>query len=649
MKILHKMCVWLVFMSLIVNATAQQSGAVMCSKRKSASDKVPLIKSVNTPKHSFDVTHYALTVDLYNNYTAPYPNSFVASNAITLKADSAITQITINAENASIAIDSVRPASYSFSHVGDLLQISFNQTYQPGDTVRLTVYYNHNDVQDNGFYANDGFVFTDSEPVGARRWMPCYDWPSDKATFELRAKVPANVLLASNGLLKDSVKTADTIRYHWVSRDPVSTYLMIITSKADFRLKTTYWHPPLHPQDSVPMRFYYNDGENPQGIIDIMSPMCDFFSNTFTEHPFEKNGFATLSSEFAWGGMENQTLTSLCPGCWSEMLAVHEFAHQWFGDMITCATWADLWINEGFATYSEALWLEHTQGTMAYKNEINGDADYYLNNNPGWAISEPSWSTTPPSLNVLFNYAITYQKGACVLAQLRYVMGDTAFFNGLKNYTNDAVNFKLNNSTIGDFFAKMEQSSGQDLDWYMNEWIFRANHPIYEIATLLGGNTVTTTISQTNADYYKMPVELKYTFFDNSDTTLRVMNDVNNQAFNFTFAKQVTGFQFDPGNQIVLKEVQSNVTKVNDIEDVLGFEVYPNPASGSVKLAMRTFSPSAKKIEIFNNLGQLVYNKDLTADMRIMTLSLTELPAGIYSVRLSNEMSSVVKSLVVVE
>ena len=83
------------------------------------------------------------------------------------------------------------------------------------------------------------------------------------------------------------------------------------------------------------------------------------YSELFGEHPFEKNGFATLNNQFVWGGMENQTLTSLCPNCWDEGLISHEFAHQWFGDMITCATWADIWLNEGFATYTEALWLEH--------------------------------------------------------------------------------------------------------------------------------------------------------------------------------------------------------------------------------------------------------------------------------------------------
>ena len=196
-----------------------------------------------------------------------------------------------------------------------------------------------------------------------------------------------------------------------------------------------YWHRYSNPADSIPMRFYYNSGENPAPIISIINNMTTYFSSKYGDYPFEKGGFTTApASGFTWGGMENQTLITFCPGCWSANLTSHEFAHQWFGDQITCGTWADIWLNEGFATYSEAVYYEFTGGYTSYKNDIVADANEYLNSNPGWPMYNPSWAETTPDVNTLFNTAITYDKGACVLHMLRYLINDTTvFFNCFRN------------------------------------------------------------------------------------------------------------------------------------------------------------------------------------------------------------------------
>ena len=123
--------------------------------------------------------------------------------------------------------------------------------------------------------------------------------------------------------------------------------------------------------------------------------------------------------------MEHQTMTFV--SSFGFELLAHELAHQWFGNKVTCGSWADIFLNEGFATFAEAIWLEKDGGFTAYKNEIDYDASSYLGGNPGWPIVNPSWAFTPPNVNQLFNFAITYAKGACVLHQLRYVMGDSHF------------------------------------------------------------------------------------------------------------------------------------------------------------------------------------------------------------------------------
>lgn len=115
------------------------------------------------------------------------------------------------------------------------------------------------------------------------------------------------------------------------------------------------------------------------------------------------------------------------------------------------------------------MWTGEVEGQQAYKNELEGNASYYLSNNPGWPISDPDWATNPPSNNVLFNYAITYMKGSCVLYMYRYVVGDSLFFSSLYDYANDTVNFRYKSATIPDFIEKMNQSTGQDLDWFFTE------------------------------------------------------------------------------------------------------------------------------------------------------------------------------------
>ena len=544
---------------LTANIYAQdERGAVSCSHKKSNTALMKIENMFSGPLHSFDVLDYKLDMDIYNCFLSPYPKSFKGSVLVTFKVDSALSAISLNAVNTSLVIDSVRLSGVSFTHTNNILAINLNRAYAVGETTQVKIYYRHNNVTDNAFFVSNGMVFTDNEPERARNWFPCWDRPSDKATVELRAKTPATVKLGSNGRLADSTKIADTIYYHWISRDPVATYLVVISAKVNYGLDIVTYVNPSDPTDTFPIRFYYNAGENITDAKQRIIPINTHFSQVFGKHPFEKNGFATLNNQFQWGGMENQTLTSLCPGCWGEYLMAHEYAHQWFGDMITCATWADIFINEGFATFSEALWSESKSGYSAYKSDINSEASSYLSGNPGWAISNPNWAVTTPNTNTLFNYAITYAKGACVLHLLRYVLGDTQFFTGLKNYATDP-SLKYKSAVISDFKNVMAATSGQNLDWFFDQWIFQPNHPVYQNGYYFvqhGSNWEVgfqAKQTQTNTVFFKMPIEIKITFTSGPDTTIRVMNDVNNQLFNFMFTRQPSSVQFDPSNQIVLK------------------------------------------------------------------------------------------------
>lgn len=540
-----------------------QKGAEYCAQNKIHSNNIDLLENSNADiKHSFNALNYKFNLNLYSCFISPYPKSFTGSVILTFSVDSTLSSIKLNAVNSSLTIDSVRLAGVSYTHSSNILTITLDRTYNVGETAQVKIYYKHNNVSDGALYVSNGFLFTDCEPEGARKWFPCWDKPSDKATFDLTVKVPANVKLGSNGILADSIKNVDTIYYNWVSNQNIATYLMVMTGKVNYNLDIVYWPKISDPNILVPIRFYWNQGESVSSLnsMKIKVPqMMTFYSQKFGEHPFEKNGFATLNNQFVWGGMENQTLTSLCPDCWSEGLISHEFAHQWFGDMITCATWADIWLNEGFATYTEALWIENLYGYSSYKSEIDGDASYYLSANPGWAISNPAWAITTPDVNTLFDYAITYMKGACVLHLLRYTMGDAAFFDGIYNYANDP-NLKYHSAVISDFKEHMSTAYGSDLSWFFDAWIYQPNHPKYQNNYwFLNHQNGTWEVgfvanqTQTNSAFHQMPIEIKLSFSTGADTTIRVMNNINNQVYVWNFNRQPVSIVFDPSNNIVLK------------------------------------------------------------------------------------------------
>jgi len=657
----------LMLFSLMTLTQAQEiytsQGSANCSQKKSRQlslSNKPFDSNLGR-QHAFDVIKYSLNVDIYNCYSAPFPKSFSGSVIISFKADSSLNSINLNAENYSLVIDSVRLAGTSFTHAGNILTVQLDHTYNIGEMADVKVCYHHKNVTDNAFYVKNGFVFTDCEPEGARKWFPCWDQPSDKALFDLTATVKSNVKLGSNGRLADSTLVGDRLTYHWISDQNIATYLVALTSKVNYQLDIIYWHKLTNPSDSVPMRFYYNLGENPNPVKTILPAMTTWFSQNFVEHPFDKNGFATLNSDFVWGGMENQTLTSLCPNCWTEGLAAHEFAHQWFGDMITCSTWADIWLNEGFATWAEAFWYESYGGYAAYKSNINSDANYYLSYNAGWPISDPSWAVTTPSVDVLFEYSITYMKGASVLHQLRYVLGDSLFFQTMKAYSTDS-NLKYNSATIQDFNNIVNQVAGGDYNWFFDEWIFQPNHPVYQNTynfETLGNNQWKVNFFmkqiQTNAPFFKMPADVRVRFTDNTDTTFRIMNDVNSQQFSWILNKQPNLLKFDPDRQIVLKGGGTIVgldETLNSVSGIDFFQISPNPANTSATLRYEISVPSEVRVEITSMLGIVILNpvNSLnTEGTNEITIDCSTLKPGNYLCKLSAGNSVQFKKLVIIK
>lgn len=519
--------------------------------------------SQDLPNSEINVLKYDLDMNIYNCFLNPYPWSFTASAILTIRAEKSIGQVSLNAMNKSLIIDSVSFAGITFSHLNNLLLVNLDKFYDSSEVFDIKIFYRHKDIYDSAFVVRAGILYTDSEPEGARKWFPCNDVPSDKAMLEITTRVPKDVVLGGNGMLADSVVSNDTLTYKWVSTKPIATYLTAIAGKVKFNLDVTYWNRP-SDNEKVPLRFYWQTGETVFNInnVKVKTPaMLDMFSKLFGEYPFEKLAFATTNKDFQWGGMENQTLITLCPDCWTEDLAIHEIAHQWFGDLITPLRWSDIWLNEGFATFCEALWAENQKGYKGYMSVIAYEAQKYLATNPGTSLYNIDWDTNLPNDDVLFSVPMIYSKAGCVVHLLRYVLGDSAFFNTMFLYTNNPE-FMYGNISTGGFINFVSAVNGRNLNWFFDEWLLQPNHPVYQ------NNYTTNKLSngkwkldytinqvQTNAPFFKMPVELKVIFENGTDILLRIDNEFNVEKFSFEFDDQPKRVSFDPNNQIILKEV----------------------------------------------------------------------------------------------
>jgi aminopeptidase N len=527
------------------------------------------IKLSTSPKHSFDVLNYKLNLNIYNCFKTPYPKSFSGENTITFRVDSTLNFIKLNSANSSLLIDSViliNNIALLFNYASDILTVNLNRYYNPNEIVSMKIFYRHKDTTDYSFLNENGNICVVAEPEGARYWFPCWDAPSDKAKTDITCKVPSNVLLGSNGHLADSVRISDTIYYHWISQDPMSTYLVTIAGSSNYVIDSRFWHKIFQPSDSIPVKFYRQTGQVLNGVEDSVMLFLNYYSGKFGDYPFEKVGFANYLNSGI--GMENQTLIIIGANSWNSRTTAHELAHMWFGDLITCGTWSDIWLNEGFATYCEALIQEYFLGRNAYVSYLSNYANYYYLYNPHLPIYNP-----PPEQ--LFSSVLTYYKPACVLYMLRNVLGDSSYFNVLKGYLND-TNYRYKSAVTDDFTLKLNQVTGQDYSWFTDEWIKQPNHPkyknIYGISSLGGGNwrvNFTTSQNLSYSPFHKMPIEIKVRFSNNTDTILKVFNSTNNQLFTFDFNKKPDSVKFDPNNKILLKEVMNITGSINQCSNTL--------------------------------------------------------------------------------
>ena len=454
----------------------------------------------------------------------------------------------------------------------DGANLTFNlaQPLQPGTTHDLAVTYSGTPVVTGGlgggmmFGSHDGTpsATTLSEPFDSYAWWPCVDDVKDKATMTMRLTVPAGMTGASNGTLDGVTANGDgTLTYTWSENYPLSNYL-ISANVTNYSTSSDHYQG-LDGTTSMPIDYFvYPEGlANSMNTVQRVPDMIAFFANLAGEYPFlnEKYGMVT----FPWGGgMEHQTLTSMGDAYLGggtgdyDGIYAHELAHMWWGDAVTCATWNDIWLNEGFATYYEMLWLVHhyqgDEGDFMSQYYDDGAYDGYL----GGAVYRKNGNQPFADTGAI------YEKGAWVLHMLKGVMGEDSFDRALRRYR---AAHALGVASTADLRAACEAQYGHPLDWFFDQWVYTPKRPIYRMTTTQGVGQVTVVIEQrqphkvanrtSDRDVYTMWVPLWFHYSDGSSEIRTVWNNQRSQSFNFAVSKPLESVGLDEGHTI-LKTLQ---------------------------------------------------------------------------------------------
>jgi len=601
-------------------------------------------KLFGTPLSSgenIDVTYYRLNVKVT---ASPAAIGGVVRIVARCTRDS-LTNFTLNLQS-NMRVDSVLMSGSrrTFSHQSNILQITPDRTYRKGEYLTAYVHYYGTPVP-SGFTSfafsatQDGlpWIWTLSEPYGARDWWPCKDHPSDKAdSLDVWITCDQRLKAGSQGILIETIQNADGTKTHkWKHRYPIPTYLVSLAIGNYKEFSNWYRYSPTDSMEVLNYVIPQSEASARQ-LLPATIPMLQVFSDLFGQYPFvmEKYGHA----QFGWGGgMEHQTMSSM--GSFSEGLVAHELAHQWFGNMITMRTWPDIWLNEGFATYSVALFRERYHGPSGYWSTMEYEMGRARNATGSIFITDTS------STAKLFSGNLVYGKGATVLHMLRKVVGDSLFFKGLKSYATDPA-FRFGTASTADLQEVFERVSGKDLNFFFRQWIYGEKFPRYQLLwgwkEEKGRSRVRATITQTtgtsNPPFFTMPIDIRFSG-QGRDTTMIVMNDSLSQSYLFylTFVPQTA--HLDP-NQWILRDAQSiQDTLAGAAVIPLDFALeqnYPNPFNASTVVVYTVPRTSYVRVGIYDLLGReieiIADGTHETGTYRVLWES--TVPSGVYLCRL---------------
>jgi aminopeptidase N len=612
------------------------------------------MRKAQVDQDAYDVLHYELSLDIDPSNESIHGT--LSMTAKTLAANPA--SVVLDLQDA-LTVSAVREnqADAVFAHADDLLTVSLSGAYESGDTILLEVDYGGTPTGENDELNETAFsfgkhgpsaatrdqlvIYTLSEPFFARAWWPCKDVPGDKATARLRITVADTLIVASNGVLEgEALEPGGKKTYTWYEKYPIATYLVSLAISNYVVFDDYFQYAPAESMRVV--CFAYPEHEV-GARLDFTNTvrMLEIYSDLFGLYPFADEKYAM--AEFGWtGAMEHQTCTSMGSGFFAgttrrdDWVVAHELAHQWWGDLVTPADWADVWLNEGFATYSEALWVEATAGPDSMRQYMSG-----------W---RPSWGFVGTLYDPenLFGTTV-YRKGGWVLHMLRGVMEDDDFFAALRDY-GSTESFGYGNATTADFQRVCEDHYGESLQWFFDEWVYGEGEPEYAFYWANTGDGVDLSIRQVQqGGVFRMPIDVRFSFAA-GDTTLTVWNHQALEQYRFAFGKQVTGVDVDPDRWILASAQERRL-------DAIELSIRPNPFNSTARVGFELGQPGTVEIAVYDVVGAHVNTllrgsrgagyHEVAWDGR--NSAGESVSSGVYFVRIQSAAGTLVRKAVMVE
>lgn len=523
----------------------------------------------------YDVLYYKIDLDVDFDNQLIFGNNIIRVEIVEDQVSNLVVDFT-----DSLTVDEIylEGNALNFTHQDYQINIDLGQSYPQGSILELNIQYHGHPVEPTfncGFvflqHSGEDIAFTKVEPYASRDWWPCKDVPRDKPdSIDVWITCPDIYLCASNGLLQEEIINGDSTKtFKWHESYPIATYLVSVAI-TNYQL---YSIPYYSSSDTMYIDNYLFPEQYDEQVafFDTTSTMIDFLSSVYCTYPFieEKYGHAVYPGN---GAMEHQTCTSFGSNAVNEYgsyTVLHELAHQWVGDLITCETWSNIWLNEGFAVYSEVLWTENLWGIEAYHEHINQlDLGSYIDDK----LQRDEGGSGSHIMDI-----VVYFKGAWTLHMLRGIVGDSVMMQILQNYVQQP-DLRYGTATTDDFCNVAEQVSGMELSWFFDQWFYNVGRPQYKYATYTSEeiDSVKITLLSEGSQGEPFAMYIPYNMNGQSGT---VWADSVFNYYTFPLDSTLDSLKWDTDNWVLDYGYEEQIPELEEI----------TPSKGSILLIWKDF------------------------------------------------------------